>query len=139
MLSLDVTRDTRDVLLVYVLLLQLTSTGCRVWRNRSCVGCPAVRRSPASGYGFFWQVLPGARVPADGEVVGGASHVDESMITGEPAPVAKRAGDPVISGAPTDHFCYGICCERRQPNNIVGDSATTCTRRKALDPAVETL
>ena len=45
------------------------------------------------------QVLPGARVPADGEVVNGASHVDESMITGEPAPVAKRTGDPVISGA----------------------------------------
>ena len=45
------------------------------------------------------QVLPGARVPADGEVVVGSSYVDESMITGEPAPVAKRSGDPLISGA----------------------------------------
>ena len=45
------------------------------------------------------QVLPGARVPADGEVVDGTSHVDESMITGEPAPVSKRPGDAVISGA----------------------------------------
>ena len=50
------------------------------------------------------QVLPGARVPADGEVVDGASHVDESMITGEPAPVAKRVGDPVISGATPDQL-----------------------------------
>ena len=45
------------------------------------------------------QVLPGARVPADGEVLTGASYVDESMITGEPAPVSKRATDPLISGA----------------------------------------
>lgn len=44
------------------------------------------------------QVLPGARVPADGEVLEGASYVDESMITGEPAPVSKRPTDPLISG-----------------------------------------
>ncbi len=59
-------------------------------------------------------MLPGARVPADGEVVGGASHVDESMITGEPVPVAKRVGDPVISGAMPDHVCCGGCKRRWQ-------------------------
>jgi P-type Cu+ transporter len=41
-------------------------------------------------------VRPGERVPVDGEVVSGASAVDESMLTGEPLPVAKRAGDRVI-------------------------------------------
>lgn len=44
------------------------------------------------------QVLPGARVPADGEVVTGDSYVDEALITGEPLPVVKRPGDAVISG-----------------------------------------
>jgi Cu+-exporting ATPase len=44
------------------------------------------------------KVLPGCRLPADGEVVEGRSFVDESMVTGEPAPVAKKAGDAVISG-----------------------------------------
>ena len=44
------------------------------------------------------QVVPGARVPADGCVVEGRSHVDESMVTGESAPVRKRAGDSIISG-----------------------------------------
>ena len=41
-------------------------------------------------------VLPGEQIPADGTVVDGASHVDESMLTGEPTPVRKAAGDQVI-------------------------------------------
>jgi len=41
------------------------------------------------------RVRPGERVPVDGRVVEGTSAVDESMITGEPVPVAKTAGDAV--------------------------------------------
>ena len=41
-------------------------------------------------------VRPGERVPVDGEVTAGASAVDESMLTGESAPVAKEVGDRVI-------------------------------------------
>jgi Cu2+-exporting ATPase len=43
-------------------------------------------------------VRPGARVPADGEIVEGSAEIDESMITGESRPVAKSAGDGVIAG-----------------------------------------
>ena len=42
---------------------------------------------------------PGARVPTDAIVVSGTSHVDESMISGEPMPVAKAAGDPLTGGS----------------------------------------
>src|SRR5437879_2024501 len=41
-------------------------------------------------------VKPGEKIPADGIVTEGASAVDESMLTGEPIPVAKRIGDEVI-------------------------------------------
>ncbi len=48
--------------------------------------------------GDIVRVRPGETVPVDGEVVDGDSHVDESMITGEPIPVAKRAGGRVVGG-----------------------------------------
>jgi Cu+-exporting ATPase len=41
-------------------------------------------------------VRPGEKIPVDGEVVDGESAVDESMVTGEPIPATKRAGDAVI-------------------------------------------
>jgi len=43
-------------------------------------------------------VRPGARVPADGDVVDGAADVDESLVTGESRPVAKEPGDHVVAG-----------------------------------------
>jgi Cu+-exporting ATPase len=44
------------------------------------------------------RVRPGERVPVDGIVLEGSSSVDESMVTGEPVPVEKRAGDRVTGG-----------------------------------------
>ena len=44
-------------------------------------------------------VRPGERVPADGKVEEGATQVDESMLTGEPLPVAKGVGDALTGGS----------------------------------------
>ena len=46
--------------------------------------------------GYILRVRPGEKVPVDGVVTDGESNVDESMITGEPIPVAKLPGDKVI-------------------------------------------
>ena len=43
-------------------------------------------------------VRPGERIPVDGIVIDGATDIDESMLTGEPLPVARTAGDAVVGG-----------------------------------------
>jgi Cu+-exporting ATPase len=44
-------------------------------------------------------VRPGERIPVDGRVVEGASHIDQSLLTGESLPVSKGVGDHVAAGA----------------------------------------
>ena len=44
-------------------------------------------------------IAPGERIPADGIVEEGASSADESLLTGESRPVAKRAGDELVAGS----------------------------------------
>lgn len=48
--------------------------------------------------GYKIQVRPGEKIPVDGVVVNGSSYVDESMISGEPVAVEKKAGEKVFAG-----------------------------------------
>src|SRR5229473_5271097 len=52
----------------------------------------------AVAVGDILAIRPGDTIPVDGVVVEGSSHVDESMLTGEPVPVAKGPGDEVVGG-----------------------------------------
>lgn len=49
--------------------------------------------------GAVFVVKAGERIPADGLITEGRTHTDESLLTGESAPIAKRPGDPVVSGS----------------------------------------
>jgi Cu+-exporting ATPase len=46
--------------------------------------------------GNLLRIRPGEKIPADGVIVEGNSHIDESMVTGEPIPISKASGDNVI-------------------------------------------
>jgi len=48
--------------------------------------------------GEWLRVLPGEKIPVDGEVISGQTVVDESLLTGEALPVLKQAGDVVTAG-----------------------------------------
>ncbi|MDA5555376.1 heavy metal translocating P-type ATPase [Shimia sp. MMG029] len=52
----------------------------------------------AVAVGDVVHLRPGERVAVDGRVIDGQSYIDESMLTGEPVPVAKKAGEAVIGG-----------------------------------------
>ena len=76
-------------------LLQLTPPTARIIRadgSEEDVDLDTVKS------GDRLRIRPGEKVPVDGEVAEGHSSVDESMVTGEPVPVAKAVGDAVTGG-----------------------------------------
>jgi heavy metal translocating P-type ATPase len=64
-------------------------------------------------------VRPGDRIAADGEVVGGASEVDQATITGEPLPVDKTAGDEVFAGTLNGTGALRVRVDRRAQDSVV--------------------
>lgn len=62
--------------------------------------------------GQLLRVRPGEKIPVDGVVQEGRSHVDESMLTGEPAPVEKQPGDAVTGGTLNQHGSLVVKAQR---------------------------
>ena len=58
------------------------------------------------------RVKPGAHIPVDGAVLDGHSNVDEAMLTGEPLPVSKQAGDKVSAGTINQQGSFSMQAER---------------------------
>ena len=75
-------------------LVSLQPKLARVQRNGRELEVPVERVRP----GDLVLLQPGEQVPVDGEAVEGETFVDESMISGEPVPVAKAPGDELIAG-----------------------------------------
>lgn len=62
--------------------------------------------------GDLLRVRPGEKVPIDGVIVEGQSNIDESMITGEPMPVSKGAGDKVVGATVNQTGSFLMRAER---------------------------
>ncbi len=75
-------------------LIGLQPATARVERNGAIMEMPIEEVV----LGDLLELRPGERVAIDGEVTEGRSYIDESMITGEPVPVAKGPGDAVVGG-----------------------------------------
>ncbi|MBE9123280.1 copper-translocating P-type ATPase [Tychonema sp. LEGE 07199] len=73
-------------------LMGLQAKTARIVRNGEELEVPIARVE----IGDIVQVRPGEQIPVDGEVIEGASTVDEAMVTGESLPVKKQLGDEVI-------------------------------------------
>lgn len=76
-------------------LLELQPDTARVVRGKT----ESVVRIDQLAVDDLVRIRPGERIPADGSVIEGRSAVDQSLVTGEPLPVEREAGDSVIGGA----------------------------------------
>ena len=70
--------------------------------------------------GDWLRVVPGDKVPVDGEVVEGHSSVEESMVTGEPLPVEKGVGDKVTGGTVNGSGSFVMRAERIGNDTLLG-------------------
>jgi Cu+-exporting ATPase len=70
--------------------------------------------------GDWLRVVPGDKVPVDGELVEGHSSVEESMITGEPFPVEKAVGDKVTGGTVNGPGSFIMRAERVGSDTVLG-------------------
>ena len=91
-LELRARRRTGDA--IRSLLGLAPKTARRVGSDRGEEDVPLAAVIP----GDLLRVRPGEKIPVDGRVVEGRGSVDESMVTGEPIPVSRSEGDPVIGG-----------------------------------------
>lgn len=82
------------------------------------------------------RVRPGERIPADGTVLGGASAVDESLVTGEPIPADKLAGSEVIGGSLNQTGSLTLRVDRVGSESFLRTVARHVAEARALKPGI---
>jgi Cu+-exporting ATPase len=81
--------------------------------------------------GDLLRVRPGEKIPLDGIITEGKSTVDESMISGEPVPVEKKAGDRVIGATVNQTGTFVMKTERLEPKRYCPTSSIWSLRPSA--------
>ncbi|MCY4397887.1 MAG: heavy metal translocating P-type ATPase [Gemmatimonadetes bacterium] len=82
-------------------------------------------------------VRPGGRIPLDGRIRGGESEVDESMLTGESVPVAKRTGDDVVGGTVNGTGALTMEATRVGADTVLARIVEMVQRAQATKPPVQ--
>lgn len=82
------------------------------------------------------RIRPGERIPLDGDVVEGTAAVDESMVTGEPLPVAKAPGSAVIGGSLDTDGTLLVRATKPAGESFVARVAREVEAAKALKPPI---
>ena len=82
------------------------------------------------------RVRPGERVPLDGRVAEGYPAVDESMVTDEPVPAEKRAGDEVIGGSVNQAGGFVFEVTRTGEDTFLAQVARHIEEARALKPGI---
>ncbi len=84
-------------------------------------------------------VKPGEKIPVDGKVISGESAVDESMITGESRPVAKKTGDSVIGGSINQDGSLTVEVSKTGSNTAIAQIMELIRKAQASKPNVQYL
>jgi Cu+-exporting ATPase len=82
------------------------------------------------------RVRPGERVPVDGVIVEGGSHVDESMLSGEPLPVEKGVGDEVVGGTINGAGTFLYQAKRIGKDTVLARIIEMVRQAQASKPAI---
>lgn len=84
-------------------------------------------------------VRPGDKIPVDGEVIGGHSYVDESMINGEPIPKAKRDGEEVFAGTINQDGVLHIKAKKIGSKTVLSNIIRLVEKAQSSRPPVQRL
>ena len=85
------------------------------------------------------RVKPGKRIPVDGVVIEGESYVDESLLTGEPAPVFKQVGDKVYTGTLNQKGAFKVQAEKVGEDTMLSGIIRLVQEAQGSKPRVQRL
>jgi Cu+-exporting ATPase len=85
------------------------------------------------------RVRPGEKIPVDGTIVDGTSAVDESMITGEPIPVDRSTGDPVLGGTVNTQGSFIMTAERVGADTVLARIIELVEAAQDTEPPIQRL
>lgn len=84
-------------------------------------------------------VRPGETIPADGAILEGTSHVDESMLTGEPVPVLKGPGDSVIGATLNRNGAFRFRVDRIGQDTVLSHIIRLVQQAQGSKPPIQHL